>query len=198
MRSTMPKCREIFGRILGEGFPPRELQVIDMVIRMATCPQFELDLTVLAAHGDAVREGKQALLEAAGLTGGDVLMLRSDPRLAERLRSLGVQVPMKISKTTGHRNFAFAKTDKEFTDLRRHKDPKVSTLIDARLAHKSTIEESRTERLTSIGRLTDMLPVPLNYSGAHTIGSAVRGRSTCRTCPGKASCAKRYALHQVL
>ena len=46
--------------------------------------------------------------------------------------------------------YAFAKTDREFTALLEHENPKVRAVIAAGLAYKSTIEESRTVRLLDV------------------------------------------------
>ena len=54
--------------MIEEGFPEGELEIIDMVIRMATVPQFELDQMVLAEHLAKVKADKQALLDAASST----------------------------------------------------------------------------------------------------------------------------------
>jgi len=162
------KCREIFGRILADGFPVSELPIIDMVVRMTTEPKFELDKTVLAEHLHAVKVKKQELLDACSMGHGNVSSLMSDPQFAAKLLFLGVDVPMKISKTTGKLAYAFAKTDKEFTELLEHEKPMVQALVAARLGHKSTLEESRTERMIGIAKLVEQMPVPLNYSGAHT------------------------------
>ena len=162
------KCRTIFGNIMADGFPPGELETIDMVIRMTTQPAFELDNVVLAEHLNDVRAKKAALLEACHMEAGDVSSLLSDQQLAVKLLFLGVDIPMKTSKTTGKPAYAFAKSDKEFTKLLDHDNPMVQAIVAARLGHKSTLEETRTQRLLTIGGLVDKMPVPLNYSGAHT------------------------------
>jgi len=162
------KCRQIFMNIMQDGFPHGELETIDMVIRMATQPKFELDSFVLAEHLGNVRAKKQALLDAAGIDQDNVSALMSDGVLASMLLRLGVQVPLKTSKRTGRQAYAFAKTDKEFVRLLDHDEPMVQAIVAARLGIKSTLEESRTERLLAIGRVTDKMPAPLRYSGAHT------------------------------
>ena len=98
----------------------------------------------------------------------------SNDKFAVALRNLGVEPPMKTSLVTGKEAYAFARTDPEFIALEEHDNPEVQTLVAARLGHKSTLEETRTERLTSISRLRwpgtlqGKLPIPLRYSGAHT------------------------------
>lgn len=164
------KCREIFGRLIAGGFPPGELDIVDLVVRMAAVPQLELDQTVLAEHLAAVKADKQALLAAVGNDFEAIkTQLMSDRLLAVILWRLGVkELPRKISKTTGLEQLAFAKTDKAFTALLEHPNPRVQAYVAARLGHKSTLEESRTERLLSIAQMSDKAPVPLRYSGAHT------------------------------
>ena len=93
----------------------------------------------------------------------------SDELLAGILIELGIETPpMKISHTTNEMIWAFAKTDLEFTALRDHEDPKVQAVVAARLGHRSTIEESRAERFMAISHMTEAMPIPLRYSGAHT------------------------------
>lgn len=169
------KCREIFMRMMMSGFPPRELKVIDLLIRMVTKPQLEFDRDLLALHLAEVKAHKQALLEAAQLTDGSLqanieakASLMSDERLAGLLSQAGVIPPKKISKKTGEEVYAFAKTDREFTALLDSPNQQVQTLVAARLGHKTTLEESRTERLLAISNFTLAAPVPLKYSGAHT------------------------------
>ena len=163
------KCREIFGHILMDGFPPRELEIVDWVTRMVTQPQFELDRTVLAEHLADEKARKQALLDDASLNDDDLKSLRSDRQLAAQLLYFGVNpLPMKVSKTTGQKIYAFAKTDQAFTTLLDHEEPRVRALTAARLGHKSTLEETRAQRLLAIAGVTPSMPVPLKYSGAHT------------------------------
>ena len=83
------------------------------------------------------------------------------------LETVGVEPPMKTSLRTGKETYAFAKTDKEFTALLDHPNPKVQTLVAARLGTKSTIEETRTENLMKVAD-RGALPIMLNYYGAHT------------------------------
>jgi DNA polymerase len=160
------KCLTIYEKMMAEGFPVKELDIIDLSIRMAALPAFELDQTVLAEHLNTVQAQKQELLDRAQLDNRDPLM--SNPALAAMLLVAGVDAPMKISPATGKQTYAFAKTDKAFTALLEHDDPWVQAIVAARLGHKSTQEETRTQRLIDISRVSAKLPVPLLYSGAHT------------------------------
>jgi hypothetical protein len=169
-------CWTIYRTLIKEGFPASEIAVMDTVLRCAVQPAFRLDPSLLAEHLHAVQADKQQLLDRIGTTAGanprDVLM--SNDMFAEALRQMGVDPPMKISLTTGKETYAFAKTDAAFIDLEEHENPDVQALVSARLGIKSTIEETRTQRLLSIANLRwpngeqALMPMPLRYSGAHT------------------------------
>lgn len=164
-------CWGIFQK-LAPVMPPAELAVNDIVHRMAIQPVLRTDPAVLHEHLAQVLAAKQTLLDRAGLADRDMLM--SDVRFAEALLAMGVTPPEKISPTTGEKAWAFAKTDQGMKDLLEHPDFDVQALVAARLGVKSTIEETRTQRFINIGRLifpgnrTNVLPVPLKPSGAHT------------------------------
>lgn len=147
-----------------ERFPTSELRLIDLTIRMFTEPVLELDKSALTAHLTDVKEKKEKLLSKA-ITSKDNLM--SNPQLAETLRSLGVEPPMKISATTGRDTYAFAKSDEAFKALLEHEDPVVQAIVSARLGVKSTLEETRTKRFIGIAE-RGRLPIPLRYYAAHT------------------------------
>jgi DNA polymerase len=149
---------------MSTGFPPTELRLIDLTVRMFSEPVLELDYGKLNVHLNNVREKKRELLESVEF-GKDELM--SNPKFAELLIRLGVEPPMKISLTTGKETYAFAKNDEAFKALLEHDNPVVQALVAARLGTKSTLEETRTERFIEISN-RGTLPVPLRYYAAHT------------------------------
>lgn len=165
-------CWKIYRALIAQGFPVQEIAVMDTVLRCAIKPKFVLDQTLLAQHLHETLQRKESLLDRCGLENRDELM--SNDKFAEALRRLGVEPPTKTSLTTGKETYAFAKTDADFVDLEEHDNPDVQALVSARLGIKSTIEETRTQRLIAISNLTwagnkpTTLPMPLRYSGAHT------------------------------
>ena len=50
------KCKWLFDRFMAEGFPPGQLQVIDLVIRMACQPKFEIDRDVLVTQSEPMSQ----------------------------------------------------------------------------------------------------------------------------------------------
>jgi DNA polymerase len=147
-----------------EEFPLKELKLIDLTIRMFTEPVLEVDVPLLEEHLIKVRENKTKLLKDAEIDLEDVM---SNQKFADILFRLYIEPPTKISRTTGKKTFAFAKTDEAFQALAEHPDPRVQAVVAARLGVKTTIEESRTERFIGIGK-RGLLPVPLKYYAAHT------------------------------
>jgi DNA polymerase len=154
---------ELFTRML-PFVPDEELALIDLTVRMFVEP---------ALHGDVAKlreliktEGlrKAELLAELKLQPGD---LQSAERFAELLRAEGlINIPTK--ETDKGVVYCFAKTDKFMQEIvLEHVSPTISTLGEARLGIKSSIEQTRA------GRIADMadrgqLPVYLTYCGAHT------------------------------
>jgi DNA polymerase I-like protein with 3'-5' exonuclease and polymerase domains len=148
----------------GGAFPKSELKVIDCTLRMFTHPELRLDLPLLEQHLHDVKVKKEKLLEAAAANRDDLM---SNDKFADLLKQLGVEPPTKISPKTNKEAWAFAKTDEAFKELASHPDPRVQTLVAARLGNKTTLEETRTQRFIDIAKRGRM-PVPLKYYAAHT------------------------------
>lgn len=154
----------LFLRLMEQKFPKQELKVIDITLRMFIEPTLELNLPLLEAHLESVKDKKAALLAA---TGADRESLMSNDQFAALLEKLNVVPPKKISARTGKEAWAFAKTDEDFKALLEHADPRVQTLVGARLGVKTTLEETRTQRFIDIAK-RGKLPVPIKYYAAHT------------------------------
>lgn len=162
--------------------PWNEAVIFDMVHRMAVEPRLELDVGILNVHLAEVQAEKQALLAAAGLDFSteqakeqSIAQLMSNDRMAELLTGMGVTPPTKKSPSDESKTiYAFAKTDREFTDLLEHPDVAVQAIVAARLGHKSTLEESRCERMINVATVFERhcgvpyAPIALKPSGAHT------------------------------
>jgi len=153
----------IFGKMAAD-FDVSELRLIDLTIRMFSEPVLQLDLPILELYLIKIKQDKSDLL-------GKMLIpkeqLMSNQKLAEVLRSLGVEPPMKVSPTTGKETYAFAKSDEGFKALLDHDNVIVQNIVAARLGVKSTLEETRAQRFIDIAR-RGLLPVPLRYYAAHT------------------------------
>ena len=160
---------------LSKTFPVEELKLIDITLRMYTNPVLRVDDGLLVSRLEEVTDEKQKLL--AGLKNRleceDEECVRkklaSNKQFAELLTELGVDVPLKISPTTGNETYALAKNDIGFQRLCEHEDSFIQELCSVRLGTKSTMEEARIERFLDIGaRNRGLIPIPLKYYGAHT------------------------------
>ena len=163
-----------------------EVKLVDMTIRMLVEPTFESDATLLAntLTEEGVRK-KAMLVEAArkmdvyeiGMDDDEaasaaLTVLSSAAKFAAFLRTIEVDVPTKVSPTTGKEIPALAKTDEGFLELQEHDDPLVATAAAARLDAKSTILQTRIQAFmdASNAHPEKKVPIPLKYYGADTTG----------------------------
>lgn len=156
-------CYSIFEQLV-DRYPQKELRLIDMTLRMFIEPRLQLDKHMLI---DAIKEEKEKREGLLMKLKVDEAALASNDKFAEVLKVMGVEPPMKISKTTGKNAFAFAKNDSAFQALINHDREDIALLCEARLAVKSTLERTRAQRFLDIAQ-RGPLPVPLNYYSAHT------------------------------
>jgi DNA polymerase I-like protein with 3'-5' exonuclease and polymerase domains len=166
-------CREIY-KTLFQNMPADEFVLHDILTRCTTEPVLRVDRPMLQVHLETVLQQKATVLATVESMGIGKAHLMSNPKLADVLRSLGVEPPKKISPQTDEETYAFARTDEEFTDLLEHPNQMVRAVVEARLETKSTIEETRTRRFLAISNLEFpdkgdcIMPMPVIIGGAHT------------------------------
>jgi DNA polymerase len=162
---------EIFKQMLA-CFPAKELRLVHHTVSMFCDPILKVDLPRVATELAREIKAKEDLLISVSGIESDLEQARkviaSNESFAQLLIAEGVAPPTKISPTTKKQVYAFAKTDLDFTSLSEHPSERVRNLVDARLAVKSTIGETRAERFLEAGKNGWSLPVLLNYYGAHT------------------------------
>lgn len=161
--------RKIYNH-LKPSFTTDQFLINHMLIEMATKPQFTVNYTKLLEYQVSIEENRNALLQRSGLSSKELM---SSDKFASHLRALGIEPPLKTSPATGKPIYAFAKTDKAMEELADHPSTQVQALVEARLGIKSTIERTRCQRFLDISAVTfdgnvSWMPVPLNFSGAHT------------------------------
>jgi DNA polymerase len=169
-------CEGIFDKLVRTGrFPYEELFIQDLVLRCAVVPTLQANVPMLQRHLEDLRKRRQLLLNECGY---DRAALMSTPQFCRALESLGVTIKTKIS-ATGRITPAIAKTDRFMAELVEYQEAdsdtnlRVQTLANARLAHKSTIEETRSEKFVAVASLPwsngqRILPIPLRYGGTKT------------------------------
>lgn len=162
--------KAIFDAML-PGYPEKELDLIDLTVRMYTEPTLVLDEPKMHEYLAYEIARKEELLARIGADKRD---LASADKFAGLLRQLGVEPPTKASPTakqpdgTPKTIFAFAKTDPVFQELLQSENDDVRWLCEARLGAKSVGNETRSGRLIEMGRDGRALPVYLKYAGAGT------------------------------
>ena len=148
-------------------FPPKELDIIDLIVKMFTNPVLKLDMPRAKKELKREAEERQKTIDDSGMPLEDIT--KNKPFIA-KLIELGIEPPMKISKTPPYKTIpAFAQTDLEFIALKDHTDPRVSKLVKGRLAAKSTIGGTRIARMIKSGSKGQSLPIYINYCGTHVL-----------------------------
>jgi hypothetical protein len=156
-------CEQLFLQLI-QGYPTKELRLIDMTMQMYTHPLLRLDKEMLQNAIEEEKTAREDLLQRAGV---EEAALASNQKFAEVLASLGATPPTKTSKTTGENTFAFAKNDALFQALFNSDNEDIALICEARLRVKSTSERTRAQRFVDIAS-RGSLPVPLSYYGAGT------------------------------
>lgn len=153
---------QLFQRLLPR-VPREELELIDLTIRMFTEPTLEGDIEELDAIARDEAAAKQKAMDDLGIKTKE---LASADQFAAILTGLGVEVEYKTTPK-GNSIPAVAKTDDFMKELCDHENKIISALAHARLATRSTIDETRAARLAGAAR-RGKLPVYLGYCAAHT------------------------------
>jgi len=173
-----------------------EVKLIDMTIRMLVEPQFDADMDLLGNTFEEETIRKEQVLRELGVilttsiplnatakimlgetfAGMDIdqvrKLLMSAAKFKQLLETLGVEVPMKVSPTTGKEIPALAKSDEAFLDMQEHENPLVAQAASARLDAKSTLLQTRISAFMDAANAhpQQKVPIPLKYYGADTTG----------------------------
>lgn len=148
-------------------FPKKMLATLDWTVRMMTQPGIVLNADVMRECHETEVEIKRNAVANCRLT---KTQLNSNKQFADILREHGIEPPTKISRTTGKETYAFSKVDQEFVDLQDDPNTDVRDLVLARLAVKSSIEETRSKAYLELAEGGKLCPVPLAFCGAMQTG----------------------------
>lgn len=174
----------IFKDMLGMKFPIDEIHLIHHTIKAFADPVCDVDVPLARKELANERRKKTLLMkrvikpmEVENIAEVKIDLAKGD-MFAAALERNGAVVPMKESParikdgTSCLENniYAFAKGDLAFQALQIHSDKIIRDLVEARLAIKSTIGETRAARMILRGTTGDCkLPLFLNYGKAHTL-----------------------------
>lgn len=173
-------------KVLRQYLTDEEMCFQDIILRCYTEPRLTVDIPTVEYELNRCRTYKaEQLAEVRKMFGTtqDNLsaLLRSNDKFAEVLRSIGgvteeeaeqgksgtFIIPTKVSEKTGKTTWAFGKTDVAFKELCEHDDPKIQAVCQARLAAKSSIDETRCLKFLEYGSY-GFLPMGYKIGGAHT------------------------------
>jgi DNA polymerase len=155
--------RAIFWK-MAEEVQEVEHVLIDMTVKFFSEPVLEADVPLLRDSLEAEKQRKADLLARVAK---DSTALTSNPQFAALLMDMGVTPPTKVSPRTGKETFAFAKNDPGFRELLENGAEEVRWLCEARVGVRSTIIESRTQRILDIAE-RGPIPLYLKFAGAKT------------------------------
>ena len=173
-------------KVLKQYVPDDELAYQDIILRCYTEPMLKVHTPTVEYELARCRQYKADQLAGVCAQLGctqDTLsgVLRSNDRFAGLLRAVGgitddemaqgakgsFLIPTKVSTTTGKVTWAFSKNDVGFKELCESDNVFVQALCQARLAAKSSIDETRCEKFLQYGS-HGFLPMGYKIGGAHT------------------------------
>jgi len=145
-------------------YPDKELDLIDLTVRMFVEPRLMLDRGLLSAYKEEMVARTQKAIQDSGVTRE---VLASQVKFKEYLESLDIVVPTKKSPTTGQMIPAFGKNDPGYLQM-CNMYPEHNNIWEAREFVKSRIEETRAQRFIDSTNPDGTFSVPLRYYAAHT------------------------------
>ena len=173
-------------KVLRQLVPDDELAYQDIILRCYTEPRLKVHVPTVEyelARCRAYKAGQLAkVCEQLGCTQDNLAgVLRSNDKFAALLKAMGgiteaemeqgaqgsFIIPTKVSATTGKVTWAFGKTDLGFKELCENELPFAQALCQARLAAKSSIDETRCEKFLDYASY-GFLPMGYKIGGAHT------------------------------
>lgn len=153
---------------LAKIFPKEEYPIVDLTVRMFTEPALVGDPAYFQKLADDEFNSKQEKLYNLGV---DEAMLQSATKFCDLLKAEGVEIEMKAGRPaadgTPKAIPAIAKTDQFMRNLLEDDNERIRDLAQCRLDTKSTLAETRAERLADMSA-RGPLCVYLGYAAAHT------------------------------
>lgn len=161
--ATYELLRDIIGFM--SHVPPAEWELLRLTTQMGVWGQLKMDVKLLE---EALEDAQTERAEAIKSSGLPESILSSNAKFGKWMESVGIEIPIKISKTTCNETSALSKNDQEWIDLKM-KYPEWTHVWNAREMVKSNLPITRARKFLNIAKTEkNTLPVPLQYYGAHT------------------------------
>lgn len=161
-------CAAVFQR-LAKDFPENQYAAMHQTVQMFVAPKLELDGDLLRQTAAQERERRRTIFETIGIKKA---VFSSNIKFPKLLEAEGYEVPLKPSprqrEPDGSPKLipALALGDPDFLDMLESDNDRLRTLCEARVAAKSTLLETRSEKLARIGS-TGIWPFDVEFSGAN-------------------------------
>lgn len=154
-------CRELYKK-LAEKFPKSQYEPMDWAVKCFVRPQLKLDKEVLQHVHAKEKERRETIFTNLGI---DKSVFSSNKKFPELLVSRGYEIPTKKSSSTGKDIPALAVSDEGFLEMANSRNQELEELCEARIAAKSTILETRSEKFLRLADL-GLWPFDIQFSGA--------------------------------
>lgn len=161
-------CASIF-QMLEQNFPESQYESLHWTVQMFVAPKIELDVELLKKTAESERERKKTIFSDLQI---DKAEFASNVKFPKLLEKEGFDVPMKPSPRQKNEDGtaklipAIALGDPDFLDMLESENDRLRILCEARVAAKSTLLETRSEKLAKLG-CTGLWPFDVEFSGAN-------------------------------
>lgn len=154
---------------LRKDFPESQYPSLHWTVQTFVAPKIELNVDLLKETAEGERVRKKTIFEELGIEKAEFASNVKFPRLLEKE---GFEVPIKPSLRQKNEDGtpkmipALALGDAEFLDMLEGDNERLGALCEARVAAKSTLLETRSEKLARLGE-TGKWAFDVEFSGAN-------------------------------
>lgn len=158
----------IFSNLIVD-FPLGQMEMLHRTVQMFVDPKMVLDVELLKKTAEAERARKITIFSDLQI---EKAIFSSNVKFPRLLEAEGFEVPTKPSPKQKNEDGspkmipAIALGDPDFLDLLESENERLRTLCEARVAAKSTLLETRSEKLSKIGE-TGRWSFDVEFSGAN-------------------------------
>lgn len=160
-------CRELFNR-LSPQFPENQYAAMSRTVEMFVSPKLVLNVPLLQQTAEQEAKRRANIFKEIGI---EKSVFASNAKFPKLLEERGFPVPYKPSPRKKDSEGkpvqipALALGDPEFLELGETENEELKALVEARIAAKSTLLETRSAKLAKIGA-TGLWPFDIEFSGA--------------------------------
>lgn len=158
----------IFQRMQSK-FPASQMEMLHRTVQMFVNPKIKLDVDLLKKTAEDERERRKKIFSDLQI---DKAVFSSNVKFPKLLETEGFEVPVKPSPKQKNEDGtpkmipAIALGDPDFLDLLEGENERLRLLCEARVAAKSTLLETRSDKLAKLGD-TGLWPFDVEFSGAN-------------------------------